>query len=420
MARSMMPRPTCAALLLALLTVWSCGRLASAAPPQEITGSLEVVQGVGVLKLWGTAEQRGYAHGYLQGANIMALLNGVLLSPEVIKEPWEYETEIRTRFLGRMRFSPEQRAELEGMLRGVVDAVGVPGTRLERVGRNLDVRDLMASNCFADSARLGCSSFSAWGQAAGDGGMITARNLDFLVLPPLETGHVLIAYLEPGGGKARWVTLAWPSLIGAYTAMNEQGVTISMHYGPGLKPTHTGAFVPASLALREVMETARAASAVTDARRVLGSAPSMFGFNMHVSSPFSGQPNPAAALEYDGDLSKDGGVTPRFSTAAPLRDWIACTNHYCRRSPPPTDPQSSSLVRFNIIEKALTDARRQHRKIDLPFAWQVMNSVGNEGTLHSVVFLPNRKELHVKLARRGVAAMTARPVRFRLEELLGR
>jgi hypothetical protein len=200
--------------------------------------------------------------------------------------------------------------------------------------------------------------------------------------------------------------------------MNEQGVTISMHHGPGLKPTHTGAFVRSSLALREVMETARAASAVTDARRVLGSASSMFGFNMHVSSPFSGQPNPAAVLEYDGDLSKDGGVAPRFSTAAPLRDWIACTNHYCRRSSPPTDLTDSTMVRFATIEKALTEARRTHRKIDTTFAWEVMSAVGREETLQTVVFLPNRKELHVKLARQGVPAMAARPVRFELGELL--
>lgn len=399
--------------------------------PAQVTGSLETIRGVRVLKLWGTAEQRGYAHGYLLGAEIMEVFEGVILSPNVMEDPRRYETEIRAKFLRKMRFSPEQRAELEGMLRGVVDAVGVEGTRLDQLNRNLDVRDLMAGNSFADWARFGCSSFSAWGEATAEGGTITARNLDFLVLPPLETLHVLIAHLEPGGGKPltggpsvkgkqRWVTVAWPSLIGAYTAMNEQGATISMHYGPGLEPTHTGAFVPSSLALREAMQTAGGATAVADVRRILASQPSMFGFNMHVSSPFAGQPDPAAVFEYDGDLSKDGGVTPRLSTAAPLKDWIACTNHYCRRGKPPTDLQESSLARYAAIEKALTEARQQHRKIDVPFAWQVIDSVGNENTLHSVVFLPNRKELHVKLARQGVPAMAAGPVRFELGELLRR
>lgn len=401
------------------LLALTAGPIALAGPAQ-VTGSLETIHGVRVLKLWGTAEQRGYAHGYLLGAEIMEVFEGVILSPNVIEDPRGYETEIRAKFLRKMRFSPEQRAELEGMLRGVVDAVGVEGTRLDQVNRNLDVRDLMAGNSFADWARFGCSSFSAWGEATAEGGTITARNLDFLVLGPLETLHVLIAHLEPGGGKQRWVTLAWPSLIGAYTAMNEQGATISMHYGPGREPTHTGAFVPSSLALREAIQTAGGATAVPDVRRILVSQPSMFGFNMHVSSPLSGQPDPAAVFEYDGDLSKDGGVTPRFSTAAPLKDWIACTNHYCRRGKPPTDLQDDSLARYTAIEKALTKARQQHRKIDVPFAWQVIDSVGNENTLHSVVFLPNHKELHVKLARPGVPAMAARPVRFELGELLRR
>ncbi|MCH7814679.1 MAG: hypothetical protein IID40_11740, partial [Planctomycetes bacterium] len=53
---------------LTLLSV--AGASAPAAPP-EITGSLETVQGVRVLKLWGTPQQRGFAHGYLLGADLL-------------------------------------------------------------------------------------------------------------------------------------------------------------------------------------------------------------------------------------------------------------------------------------------------------------------------------------------------------------
>ncbi len=76
------------------------------------------------------------------------------------------------------------------------------------------------------------------------------------------------------------------------------------------------------------------------------------------------------------------------------------------------------MVRFTAIEKALTEVGREHRKIDIAFAWEVMRTAGREGTLHTVVFLPDRREMHVKLARQGVPAMPAAPVRLDLARLL--
>ena len=404
---------------LIVLAAASFGYPSVAAPPQ-ITGSLETVQGIRVLKVWGTPDQRGYAHGQLLGREIVGLFEGTVLHPDIIHDPRRYEPVIRGQFLGKMRFSPDQRAELEGMLRGITDAVGVDGLRLEQLGRNLDVRDLMAINCLVDWCRMSCSSFSAWGEATADGQTITARNLDFLALPDLEATPLVIAHLDPGSGRQRWATVAWPGLIGVFTAMNEQGATVSMHYGPGREPTHTGAFVPCSLALRDAIETAAAATAVQDVKRVLITEPSMFGYNIHVSSPFVGQPDPAAVLEYDGDLSKNGGVTLRTSDAAPLRNWIVCTNHYCRRGEPPQDPEDGSLVRYQTLEQALTTAGQEHRKIDLAFAWQTISQVACRGTLHSVVFLPQRKEMHVRVASPGSPAQHHQPVAFQLEQLLTR
>jgi hypothetical protein len=394
------------------------GSLAAAAPPQ-ITGSLDTIQGVRVLKLWGTPDQRGFAHGYLLGRDIVEMFEGAVLSPEVLEDPRHYETEIRGKFLRQMRFNPERRAELEGMLRGTVEAVGVPATRLERLGRNLDVRDLLAMNCMADWYRLACSSFSAWGEAAADGGMITARNLDFLALPGLDTAHVIIVYLEPGGGKQPWVSVVWPGLIGAYTSMNADGVTIMMHDARGRANTHQGAFVPRSIALRDALESARGPTAVADVKRVLLTEPSVVGNDIHVSSPFSGQVHPAAVFEYDGDLSADGGVTTRFSTAPPLRNWLVCTNHYCLRQAP-HEPGADSIRRYTSIETALKQAGQQHRKIDLALAREIIAGVGVQTTFQSVVFLPNRKELYVSLARPGTPAHLVQPVAFRLADLLSK
>ncbi len=409
---------TLSALVLALLP-----GIAWAAPPQ-VTGSLETVEGLRVLKLWGTAEQRGFAHGYLVGADLVQTFEGVVLNAFVVDSPADYETKVRGGLLKRLRFSPDHRAELEGMLRGITEAVGVPATNLEQLGRNLDVQDLMALNSLADWYPFACSSFSAWGELTESGQMITARNLDFGAMPGLEA-QVLIAYLEPGTGRQPWVSLAWPGTIGAYTAMNAEGVTISMHDAPPARSEAAGACVPRSLVLREAIETARAATAVADVKRVLVKSPAMMGNNIHVSSPYTGQKDPAAVFEYDGDLSNHRGVTQRVSDAKPLPCWLVCTNHHCRRSPAPAPQEHpfDTARRYETLSAALGEALGSHTLIDLAWARQTMSQVAMQAhllTLHSVFFFPNRQELHICLATPGVAAPNTDPVRLSLPGLLRR
>ncbi|MFQ5489108.1 MAG: C45 family autoproteolytic acyltransferase/hydrolase [Phycisphaerae bacterium] len=399
---------------------WSMPVLAG---PSDVTGSLQTGQGVRVLKLWGTPDQRGHAHGVLLGADLMKVFEGIVLDPRIVDSLPVYESKVRRQLLGRFRFDPDYRAELEGMLRGIVEAVGLEGTRLEKLGRHLDVRDLMALNCMADWYPFACSSFSAWGPATADGQMITARNLDFIPLPGLETDHVLIAYLEPGSGKLPWVSLAWPGLIGAYSAMNAGGVTVSMHDASPLEPTHRGAFVPRSLALRDAIESARAGSAVADVKRVLLKCPTMFGNNIHVSSPYTGQATPAAVFEYDGQLSKDGGVTQRVASSSKGTSWLTCTNHYCRRADPPPvqDHPFSTVRRFTTLATALADAGRSQGKIDPAWARSNLAKVATQGdvlTLHTVYYLPNRKEMLISLTQSGQPATRFEPVRMTLAKLL--
>lgn len=404
-----------AVVCLASVLIWAASAVAT---PPRVTGSLETVQGIRVLKLWGTPYERGYAHGYLVGKDVVELFESAVLDPRVLADTQQYEGTVRLHFVGKkMNFDPLRREELRGMLDGIVASAGPAALRLKRLGRNLDLRDLEAINSLADWYRFMCSSFSAWSGAPGAGEMLTARNLDFLLLPGLDTKHLVIAYLEPGVGKRRWVSVAWCGLIGAYTAMNEDGVTISMHDAQGRVSSGPGPFVPRSLALRDALEAATAANAVADVRRVLSVKQVIGGNNIHVSAPFANQPQPAAVFEYDGDLSIDGGVTVRLSDATPLPDWIACTNHYCRRAVR-AEARAGSLERFTTIEQNLRQARQNHVPIGLAFARKVLADVGRQGTLHSVVFFPNRKELHVSLAAPGVPAPVVEPVRLRLEDLL--
>lgn len=415
------PRALSSGLITLLLPVVAFG--GASAP---IAGSLETVEGVRVLRLWGaTPFDRGYAHGYLLGAEIVELFESAVLDPRMLEDHRQYESAVRQGFLAKMRFGPERGEELRGMMDGIAASCEPSELRLKRLARNLDVRDLEAVNCAADWYRFMCSSFSAWGDGRGGGEMVTARNLDFFTLPGLNTKHLIIAYLDAGPNRKRWVSLAWPGLIGAYTAMNEQGVTLSLHDAQGRPASGApagGGFVPRALALRDALEAATAANAVEDVRRVLSLKPSICGNNVHVSGPFSNQAQPAAVFEYDGDRAVDGGVTLRLADqhARQRGDWLACTNHYVQRPRTVERVGQDSKERYDVIASALGSARERHVEIDLDVARKVMRDVSVAKTLQTVIFFPNRGELYVSLATADRPAGAVEPVRLRMDELLSR
>lgn len=380
------------------------------------TGALSTVQGVRVLKLWGGARDQGYAHGYLLAPDIMALVRAAVSDPRMSSDPTAYERVVLKGFLPRMRLTGERRAELDGMFEGIVAALGSDATRIEALGRNLSRADLEALNTAADWYRLACSSFSAWGDESVDGGMITGRNLDFHAIPALQEKHLLVAYTEVPKGRKRWVSVAWPGLIGAYTAMNEDGVTISLHDAPGHATTSRGPFAPRTLALRDAIERAAANTAVADVAEVLRGAPAICGNNVHVSAPYIGQGSPAVVLEYDGDTRRDGGVTVRTASDADrpaTTQYLLCTNHYRKRAAP------IPCARYAKMERALAPLAASSTKVDVADAWRIMDGVSVERTLHTVVFIPNRRTLGVRFAR-PASAPPARAVTLNLDDLLAR
>jgi hypothetical protein len=279
----------------------------------------------------------------------------------------------------------------------------------------------MAGNALADWVRFGCSSFSAWGAATPDGKTITARNLDYFDLMGLRTQHVLIVHIRPGPGARSWVSIGWPGFAGACTAMNEDGVTLSMHDSNGRRPTHRGRFVPRTYALRDAIERARAATAIADVERVLQAEPSLTGNNFHVSGPYDGKNDPAAVFEYDGDVMQGNGVTRRVAAdemSKTLPDVLLCTNHFCNRAAP------RSCARFARIKAHLEALRSADTKIDTRVGWDAMGMVAGPSeiqfsdTVHAVVFLPHTREFYVKFSDADQHNATLNePIHFTLAEL---
>ncbi len=408
--------PRLAKIAVGLLLICACCSATVADPTvQQVSGKIEVVDGLRILRVWGDDFQRGYAHGFLLADDILSLLNAALASQKVLPDPAAWDQRILPFVAERFTFTDRQTAELEAMLQGIRAARAEKGLRIDAIGRDLSRADLEAMNTFADWIRLGCSSFSAWGTLTEGGETITGRNLDYFAIPGLPSSQLMVVHLQPGPGRLSWLTMAWPGLIGAYTAMNEEGVTLSMHDSTSTAPPPaTGKCVPRSIALREAVEQARSAASTDVATRVLRASPTLTASNFHLSGPFHGQADPAVVFEYDGNRDRDEGVTLRRAADANhpiLMQVLLCTNHFrTRAAPTPCD-------RYDTFHKYFTTPRPATARIDVAAARETMKAVAVSGTLHSVIFLPNRGELFVSLADGPRNAAETQPVHLRISDL---
>jgi hypothetical protein len=399
-------------LVLCILACLAFAAATCAADPQSskpLCGRLTRHQGVPVLELWGTREQAGYAQGYLLAERIVRLLDEYVLSERVIRDPALYEALLLPGVRRQFVWSQADERELKAIGAGVRDKLGEENARSVKLGRPLCVEDLMVCNALADWHGVLCSTFSAWGALTADGGTITARNLDFPSTPSMERAQYVLIYRGDGESRA-WAGVSWPGLIGVYTAMNRDGVTVAMHDAAGLAPSYLDGYTPRSLALRAALEAAEAKTFVEDVRRVFRSHRVMVGNNVHVSGPVLPGRLPAAVFEYDAN-QQDNGVTVRLPEphAPELAEAIWCTNHLrLRREPIECD-------RYDRLSRGLAELRAAGGKLGPTSAMKLIGTVRGRTTLHSVCFVPDRRTMYVH-----IPAVTDKVVEFKLDDWLRR
>lgn len=360
--------------------------------PLTCTGSVGQEQGVSVLRLWGTPREQGHAHGKLFGRQITEIVRLMFDSPLLFTDPQEYELGVRKKLLPQFELTNAEQAEITGMLSGMRETVGDEGMMLKRLGRPIDETDLVALNTLADWIPGGCSSFAAWGNMTADGGTVVGRNLDYFDLPGLKELHLIIARKAVGDDASGWVSVAWPGLIGAYTAMNERGVVVAMHDVYAAPPQARIRRRPRSLVLRSIVETTDSLNAFQVAERILLASPGTRGNNFLVATQSSKDRAAALVFEYDGNTE----VTKGFSTRRPNKvadksdAFIACTNHYRER-----DKAGDSCGRYRGIMGTLTSA---NTRVDSDQAWKIMSGAAMKGTIHSMVAFPNSGTLELRFA----------------------
>ncbi len=418
------------ALLSWVLWVGLCAPALGDEPPSSpvVCGELLRVDGARVLRVWGNAHQRGYAHGYLLGPEILGLLEGYLdhIAPDD-EGARLYDTKARA-ILRLMVLRPRFEREMRGMLVGVRDRLGARA-RVGRLNRLLEYEDILAVNCIPEIARIACSSFAAWGPMTKTGQTITGRNLDWFAIDPLRGRQLIVAYLaDVENRRLGWVSVTWPGFIGCLTGLSSEGVSVCLHDVDAGRPTLPLGFSPRALVLRELIESLRPPAWVDEARSLLTRRMSRVGNNVVVSIPFApGGKEAAAVFEYDGKILLNKGVTVRTVNGAESKKAdpaekcsLVCTNHYRRRAEP------EPCGRYDRIAEQLALWAGSGAKIDVAEAWAILRDVARHTpsdergleTYHSVVFRPNARRMHVAFSTAGASAPENRPVVLDLDLLL--
>jgi hypothetical protein len=196
--------------------------------------------------------------------------------------------------------------------------------------------------------------------------------------------------------------------------MNAEGVTVSMHDAGGFPSRGSSGFTPRAFALREALESAHAATAFEDVGRVLRERVCIVGNNVPVTRPYVDGKPASVVFEYDGGLSKEQGVTARHTPEG--ESFLICTNHYRKRAEPTPCGRYARLSKR--LEKIAKSGGKKH--LTEKTAWKMLKGVSMEGitTLHSVVFEPNKRLMHVAFAKKGKPAPECKPITLDVAKLL--
>jgi hypothetical protein len=378
----------------------------------QVNGTLSDVDGLPVLRVWGAAHERGFAHGYLLAPEIIRLFDGYLASGTVI-DAEGYENRLLPG-LKIFKVQPAYEAELRGMLAGIQARLG-DQPEIPAVKRPIRYEDLLAANCMGDLLRTGCSSFAAWGSMTPDGHTITGRNMDWPRNPALEAARLVIVQVpEPDGRALGWVSVYWPALIGCTTGMNAEGVTVAMHDSNSPTPSSSGDFTSSTSLYREAIEAARAETALEDITAVFRQRYTAPGYNMMVTKPSTSGGPPAVVFEHDGDLTNNNGMTLREPENGDT--FLVCTNHSRARYTPAPGARYPKLD--GVMNRIATSGGSRH--VTKERAWKMLTGVCFDQIIahHSVVFEPDKRLMHVAYAENGQHAPRCKKVTLDVTKLL--
>jgi hypothetical protein len=386
-------------------------------------GALEHEGDRGVLYLWGTRDEIGYAEGALT-CDLLGPLFKYYLLEELIGRHSDYTYALAKAFvLGSVAFEDDDLREINGFFEGANDycteeQLTVESDMLPDGPHRLDLDDLKFVNAVAD---FGCTSFTAWGDASATGETLAGRNFDWAMDPEgmFSADHMLKVYDSTEEG-ARFASVMVPGLQGCVSCLTDEGLLLTMHNATGLTPDQRVGISPRMLSARAALvATVGAADPVDAADAVLDSRPQVTGNNLHLAMPMArGGGEGGVVFEVDGQGSNaDGQSTVRRAgedSQEPRTDVTLAANHYAKRRIDLGDDDSNGRV-------ATLAAAIDLGPVSVADAPALLESVENgyDGvTTHSVIWDVSTRELQLFVAPDiDTPALEATPTLFDMDQV---
>ena len=388
-------------------------------PPKEkhtSHGALRWLKRLPVLQLWGTAEERGFAHGYLVGRQIIDFFKFY-----IIEDSWHSAQAYQQTFVpfleSHFSYPPDYLKECQAVIKGM-KASGIK-MRIDWLARDFNLTDLLAINSYIEkraafpvSPASSCTQFAFWGdQTQGtelNGGLVAARNMDGECdLRKVTVSHFLLFAVDPAeSGHKRWFSAMWPGFVGTLSGINEEGLySMENAGGTGAGQVVSG-LTPCTWIQRYILETQGKEATPKSILKVMEKFKNSAGGITAPGSiilwavPYNRQQSPAFVWEGDrfgGLMRQPVDVRPKEATN------IMAANHYLVYGHDPFQPSLSfkrpisfsSLWRYEAGRNMLEAWSRTGKALDVAEAIRLLQTVSHGTTEYSVIFSANEKRILV-------------------------
>jgi len=377
-------------------------------------GALRWMQGLPVLQLWGTAQERGFAHGYLVGKQIIDFFEFY-----IIEDNWRSAKRYQDIFVPFLEehlncpseFVSECDAVIKGMQESGLDM------RVQALGRDFNRTDLLSINAYIEkrsaspvASPSSCTQFAFWGSqkkgSSHSGGLIAARNMDGECdVRKVTVSHFLVCAVDPSeSGLKRWVSTMWPGFVGTISGINEEGL-YSMENagasGPGPIPKSV---IPCSWIQRIILEKQGGDASPESVLQMMKPFACSTGGITAAGSiilwavPYKGQKSPA--FVYEGGRTGFAIRTPTDVRPVNSKNIMASNHHLIYGFDPARPHESlgspvsfSSLWRYETGMHTLEAWSRQGKSMACGEAIRLLQQVAHGTTEYSVIFLANERRI---------------------------
>lgn len=367
----------------------------------DVVDTVVYVDDLPVIRLKGSAYERGYELGRVLGDKIIYLYQEYVLTYSLGLSPEFcdlYKT-LKNIACALLILTDEETQQIMGLADGIKDNWDSTITLPDGSEMELNHNDICISNALADMSQMGCSSLSAWGSITEDGQTILARNLDWDPGPDRFLGSETVVISEtPSDESWHFVSVGWPGLFGCYSCINGDGSAAFIH---DTNRYHSGflfSIEPRTFLLRRALLATEGANdpfEVFESELEAGKIDTGNNFHLVTANQSKELGAPAGCFEVDdNETHVDGFATLRTSfdtdvKATDLTEALFVTNHHRKRYPP------SNCWRYTTMIDQVTAILNGGAEADDPklgiddLHWVVTQVEFNWVTVHTIVFKPS-------------------------------